>query len=57
MGTGTLGADLEEAVGPEQARSTTSGDGVDVELGCLQGNAGRGCLEDVLVRAGIPGDV
>ena len=51
MGARRLGADDEEPVLPEEARAAACGDRVDVELGRLDGDAGGGGFEDVLVTA------
>ena len=51
VSAGGFGPDDEQAVAEEEARAAAGSDGVDVELGRLDGDAGGGGFKDVLVPA------
>ena len=52
-----LGAREEEAVPECEARSTTGGDGVDVELWALDRDPSSSCFEDMFEGTTEPADV
>lgn len=54
MSAGRLGTDVKDAVSVCQDGATARGDRVDVELRDLNGDAGRGGSEDVLIIPAEP---